>query len=107
MCIFEGCDISFKNRPTSHAVSLALFRYACSGSAMLLWSCACLRNNRKWCLASLVSPFFCTVLILWYFLIEQNVVEKLLKVCISFLVKFVISLILHILLRVPWLHGYG
>ena len=30
---------------TSHAVSLALFIYACSGSAMPLLSCACLCNN--------------------------------------------------------------
>ena len=47
-CIFESYDISLKNTPTLHAVSLALFMYACSDSAMLL-SCACLC---KWCLSS-------------------------------------------------------
>ena len=36
--IFENCDVSFKNTPTSHAVtcSLALFVYACSDPALLL-----------------------------------------------------------------------
>ena len=28
-------ELSFKNTPTSHAVSLALFVYACSDSALL------------------------------------------------------------------------
>ena len=32
----------FENVPTSHAVSLALFMYACSDSAIPLLSCACL-----------------------------------------------------------------
>ena len=38
--IFESCDISLKNTPTSpHAVSLALFMYTYSDSAMPLLSC--------------------------------------------------------------------
>ena len=43
--IFESCDISLENTPTSHAVSLALVICACSDSSMTLLSCACLRNN--------------------------------------------------------------
>ena len=43
--IFESCDISLENTPTSHAVSLARIICACSDSAMPLLSCACLRNN--------------------------------------------------------------
>ena len=34
--IFESCDISLENMPTSHTISLALFMCACSESAMLL-----------------------------------------------------------------------
>ena len=34
-CIFESCDIS-PNKPTSQAVSLAPFMYACRDSAMPL-----------------------------------------------------------------------
>ena len=45
--------------PTSHAVSLALFVCACNDSAMPFLSCACLCNNRKWCLPSFVSPSSC------------------------------------------------
>ena len=33
-CIFESCDISLENKPTSHAVSVALVICACSDSAM-------------------------------------------------------------------------
>ena len=44
-CIFESCDISLENMPTSHAVSLALVVCTCSDSAMPLLSCTCLRNN--------------------------------------------------------------
>ena len=44
-CIFESCDISLENTPTSHAVSLALVICTCSDSAMPLLSCACLCNN--------------------------------------------------------------
>ena len=40
--IFESCDISLENTPTSQAVSLALVNCACSDSAMSLLSCACL-----------------------------------------------------------------
>ena len=40
-------DISLENTPTSHAVSLALVIYACSDSAMLLLSRACLCNKRE------------------------------------------------------------
>ena len=36
--IFESCDISLENMPTSHAVSLALVICACSDSAMPLLS---------------------------------------------------------------------
>ena len=36
--IFESCDIFLENRPTSHAVSLALVICACSGSAMPLFA---------------------------------------------------------------------
>ena len=61
--IFESCDISLENTPTTHAVSLALVICACSDSAMPLLSCACLLNNSKWCLPSFVSPS-CTVLLL-------------------------------------------
>ena len=43
--IFESCDISLENTPTSHAVSLALVICTCSDSAMPLLSCACLHNN--------------------------------------------------------------
>ena len=32
--IFESCDISFKNTPSSYAVRLALFMYECSDSAI-------------------------------------------------------------------------
>ena len=32
--IFESCDISLENTPTSHAVSLVQDMYACSDSAM-------------------------------------------------------------------------
>ena len=59
--IFESCEV-----PTSHAVSLALFMYACSDSAML-FPCACLC---KWCLSSFVSPSSCSVLLLWCFLVD-------------------------------------
>ena len=45
--IFESCDISLENTPTSHAVSLALVMYSCSDSAMPLLSCTCLCNNSK------------------------------------------------------------
>ena len=48
--IFESYDISFQNTPTSHAVSLALFMYACIDSAMFL-SCSCLQQ--------MVSAFIC------------------------------------------------
>ena len=58
-CIFE---MSLQNMPTSRAVSLALFMYACCDSAMPLLSCACLCNNSKWCLPSFVSPSSYTVL---------------------------------------------
>ena len=34
--IFESCDISLENTPTSHVVSLALAMCACSDSAMPL-----------------------------------------------------------------------
>ena len=43
--IFESCDISLENMPTSHAVSVALVICTCSGSAMPLLSCTCLCNN--------------------------------------------------------------
>ena len=66
--IFESCDISFKNKPKSHAVSLALVLCACSDSAMPLLLCVCLHNNSKWCLPSFASPFFRTVLLLLWFL---------------------------------------
>ena len=33
-CIFESCDISLKNMPTSHTVSLALVICACSDSEL-------------------------------------------------------------------------
>ena len=56
--IFESCDISLEKTPTSHGVySLALVMYACSDSAMLLLSCACLYKNSKLCLPS----FYATV----------------------------------------------
>ena len=32
---FNSCDISLKNTPTSHTVSLALIAYVCSDSAIL------------------------------------------------------------------------
>ena len=35
-CIFESCDISLENMPTSHAVSLALVISTCSSPAMPL-----------------------------------------------------------------------
>ena len=41
-CIFENCDISLENTPTSHTVSLVQDMYACSDSAMPLLSSACL-----------------------------------------------------------------
>ena len=63
-CIFESCDISLGNMPTSHAVSLALGMYSCSDSAMPPLSCACLCSNSKWCLPSFVNPSPCTVLLL-------------------------------------------
>ena len=55
-CMFGSCDISLENTPTSHTVSLALVICACSDSAMLLLSCACLRNNSNGtCLPSAAS----------------------------------------------------
>ena len=60
---------SFKNMPTSHAFSLALFKYTCSDPAMLLLSCACLCNNSKWCLPSFFSPLY-TMLLLQCFLLN-------------------------------------
>ena len=36
--IFESCDISLENTPTSHAVSLALVICTCTDSAMPLLS---------------------------------------------------------------------
>ena len=44
--------------------------YACSDSAMLLLSCACLCNNSKWDLPLLVSPSSCSVLLLQCFLLK-------------------------------------
>ena len=58
--IFENCDISLKNTPTSHAVSLALVMFACM--SLLPWICVC--NNSKWCLPSFVCPSSCTVLLI-------------------------------------------
>ena len=57
-CIVERCDISFKNTPTSYAVSLTLFMCTCSDSALLLLSCAWSRNNtiNGVCLHLLVPP---------------------------------------------------
>ena len=68
--IFESCDISLENMPTSHAVSVALVIYTCSDSAMPLLSCAYLCNNSKLCLPSFVSPSSCTVLLLGCFLLN-------------------------------------
>ena len=68
--IFESCDISLENTPTSHAVSPALFMY--SDSTMLILSCAWLYNNSKWCLPSIVSPSSCTLLLLWCFLLHNR-----------------------------------
>ena len=61
-CIFKSCDISLKNMPTLHAVSLL---YLCMHVVIL--QCFflfhyCLWNNSKWCLSSFVSPSSCTLL---------------------------------------------
>ena len=45
--IFESHDISLETTPNSHAVSLALFVYACSDSAMPLLSCACNSESKQ------------------------------------------------------------
>ena len=68
--IFESCDISLDNTPTSHSVSLALVICACCDSSMPLLSCTCLCNNSKWCLLSFVSPSSCTVVLLQCFLLN-------------------------------------
>ena len=75
-CIFESCDISLENTPTSHAVSLVLVICTCSDSALPLLSCACFTDNSKWCLPSFVSPSSCTVLLLRCFLL--NILHALL-----------------------------
>ena len=54
-CIFKSCDISLKNTPTLHAVSLPIFMYACSDSAMLLFVPLLLTANGV-CLHLLVPP---------------------------------------------------
>jgi len=54
--ISESCDISLKNTPTSHTVSLALFMYACIASAMLCFSSTCLIAANGVCLHLLVPP---------------------------------------------------
>ena len=53
-CIFESCDISLINTPTSHAVSLPIFMYACSDSAMLLF-CSTIAYE----IQQMVSAFIC------------------------------------------------
>ena len=56
-CIFENCDISLENTPTSHAVSLALFVWACSDSAICLLSAlAYAITTNGACLHLLVPP---------------------------------------------------
>ena len=69
-CIFESCNISLENTPTSHTASLTQLMYTCCDFAMPLLSSACLCNNSKCCLASLVTPSSCTVLLLWCFLLK-------------------------------------
>ena len=51
--IFESCDISLENMPTSHTVSLALVIWACSNSPMphLSWLAYAITAN--------VSAFIC------------------------------------------------
>ena len=58
--IFESCDISLENTPTSHAVRLALVICACSDSAMLLLSA----------LAYAIPVMSAFVLLLWCFLLN-------------------------------------
>ena len=65
-CIFESCDISLENMPTSHAVSLALLMYPCSDFAMPLLLCTCLCNNSS----CLVSPSPLQVLLLRCFFLN-------------------------------------
>ena len=36
-CIFKSCNIFLENMPTSHAVGLALFIYACRDSSMFFF----------------------------------------------------------------------
>ena len=52
--IFESCDISLKNTPTLHAVSLALFMYTYSDLAMPF--CHALAYANGPCLHLLVPP---------------------------------------------------
>ena len=56
--IFESCDICLENTPTSHAVSLALFVYACSDSALLSLSCACLSEAHRTCILNLLGNLY-------------------------------------------------
>ena len=56
--IFESCDICLENTPTSHAVSLALFVYACSDSALLSLSCACLSEAHSICILNLLGNLY-------------------------------------------------
>ena len=55
--IFESCDISLENTPTSHAGSLALVTCACSDSSMplLSWLAYAITANGV-CLHLLVPP---------------------------------------------------
>ena len=50
-------DISLKNTPMSYAISLALFMYVCSDSAMPLLSCTCTITANGVCLHLSVPSF--------------------------------------------------
>ena len=54
--IFQSCDISLENTPTSHTVSLALVTCmgACSDSAMPLLSYTCLLTQEQQMVSALI-----------------------------------------------------
>ena len=68
--IFESCNISLKNTPTSHTVSLALVICACSDSASYASFVMHLLMQQQQIVPSFVSPSSCTVLFLCCFLLN-------------------------------------
>ena len=57
--IFKSCDISLKNMPTLHAVSLPIFMHACNDSAIYASFCSTIAYEMTAngvCLHLLVPP---------------------------------------------------